>query len=362
MMATPERQLEFLGNLQRILNEGSFVATYKYALIRVLADFSVERSAAADGSLVIPLNDLAERFIEIYWRQAAPFRGRRTLVAATGNQAVLITRIAAIRESTATLSEARRTPRWLALVRSTKSLLLGQPLWRLQRVGDELLECFYANRLEDGAIHLKPGVAACFAVQFPVVQALVQLAWLRMVQQLPLNQELIGQGGDVAQFLFGADRSGLKRLGEMLVEIQRGECFYCQRKLSTTIHVDHFIPWVRYPRDLGHNFVLAHDACNSRKGDLLAGIEHLDRWLERNESRRSELDKIFSEARFFSDAETSLHVAAWSYEQVHRAGGLVWLGGERFEHLTDGWRRRFAADHLSKGRASMQSHASSKAP
>ncbi|HEU4922005.1 MAG TPA: HNH endonuclease [Burkholderiales bacterium] len=347
MMATPERQLEFLGNLQRILNEGSFVATYKYALIRVLADLSVERSPAADGSLALPLDDLAERFIEVYWRQAAPFRGRRTLLAATGNQAILITRIAAIRESVAKLSDARRTRGWRPLMRSTKSLLLEQPLWRLQRVGNELLECLYANRLEDGAIRLKPGVAACFAVQFPVVQALVQLAWLRMVQQLPVNQELIGQGGDVAEFLFGADRSGLKRVGEMLVEVQRGICFYCHRKLSRASHVDHFIPWVRYPRDLGHNFVLAHDSCNSRKGDLLAGVEHLDRWLERNENRRSELDKIFSEAHLLFDAETSTHVAAWSYEQVHRAGGLVWLGGDRFEHLRGDWRTRFSTEQTS---------------
>ena len=88
MTASPERQLEFLANLQRILNEGSFVATYKYALLRVLADFSVERSPAEDGSLVIPLDELADRFIEVYWRQAAPFRGRRTLVATTGGQAL----------------------------------------------------------------------------------------------------------------------------------------------------------------------------------------------------------------------------------------------------------------------------------
>jgi hypothetical protein len=341
MTASPERQLEFLGNFQRILNEGSFVATYKYALIRVLADFSVERSPAADGSLVIPLDDLADRFIEVYWRQAAPFRGRRTLVATTGGQALLIARIAAIRERVAKLSEARRTPRWRSLVRSTKSLLLEQPLWRLQRVGNELLECFYANRLEDGAMRLKPGVAACFAAQFPVVQALVQLAWLRMVQQLPMNRELIGQGGDVAEFLFGADRSGLRRLGDMLTEVQRGRCFYCRRKLAASRQVDHFIPWVRYPRDLGHNFVLAHDTCNSRKGELLAGLEHLDHWLERNDTRRSELDRMFAEARVLYDANTSRQVAAWSYEQVERAGGLVWLGAERFEHLTPDWRSRF---------------------
>lgn len=342
MTPAAQTQLEFLGNLQRILNEGSFVATYKYALIRVLADLSIERTPAADGSLTLPLEDLADRFVEVYWRQAAPFRHRRTLVQATGNQASLLTQLVAMREKVAKLSEARRIPQWRSLVRRTKKLLLEQPLWRLQRVGNELLECFYPNDLEDGAIRLKPGVAACFKAQFAVVQALVQLAWLRMVQQLPINRELIGQGGDVAEFLFGADRSVLTRLSAGLLEIQSGRCFYCSRRISAMGQVDHFVPWVRYPRDLGHNFVLAHDVCNSRKGDLLAGVPHLDRWLERNSSRRADLDRIFFEARMLCDAETSRHVAAWSYEQVERARGLVWLGGKRFEHLGQEWRSRFA--------------------
>lgn len=342
MTANANRQLEFLGNVQRILNEGSFVATYKYALIRVLANLSIERASAPDGSLKLPLEDLAERFIEVYWRQAAPFRHRRTLVQATGSQASLLTQLVAMREKVAKLSDARRTPRWRTLVRRTEKLLLEQPLWRLQRVGDELLDCFYANHLEDGAIRLKPGVAACFKAQFPVVQALVQLAWLRMVQQLPVNQEMIGQGGDVAEFLFGADRSALARLSGGLLDIQVGNCFYCDRRIPGTGHVDHFIPWVRYPRDLGHNFVLAHDACNSHKGDLLAGVQHLDRWLQRNTTRTADLERIFSEARVLHDAETSKHVAAWSYEQVERAGGLVWVGGEHFEHLGREWRSRFA--------------------
>jgi hypothetical protein len=34
--------------------------------------------------------------------------------------------------------------------------------------------------------------------------------------------------------------------------------------------VDHFIPWSRYPADLGHNFVLAHDRCINAKSDYLA--------------------------------------------------------------------------------------------
>jgi hypothetical protein len=342
MTPTAQAQLEFLRNLQRILNEGSFVATYKYALIRVLADLSIERTPNTDGTLSLPLDDVAERFIEVYWRQAAPFRHRRTLVQATGHQASLLTQLVTIREKVAKLSEARRMPRWRSLLRRTKSLLLEQPLWRLQRVGNELLECFYANRLEDGAIRLKPGVAECFKAQFPVVQALVQLAWLRMVQQLPINRELIGQGGDVAEFLFGADRSALARLSGALMEIQAGRCFYCKRRILGPGHVDHFVPWIRYPRDLGHNFVLAHDTCNSRKGELLACVAHLDRWLERNAARRPELNQIFVEARVLHDAETSRQVAAWSYEQVERSGGLVWIEGDRFEHLGRDWRTSFA--------------------
>ena len=163
-----------------------------------------------------------------------------------------------------------------------------------------------------------------------------------MVQQLPVNSELLGQGGDVADYHFGAARIALRRLSGGLKDIQAGSCFYCSRRIGGLGHVDHFVPWVRYPRDLGHNFVLTHDMCNSRKADLLAGVPHLDRRLERNATRRAELDQIFSEARMLHDADTSKHVAAWSYNQVEQAGGLVWLGGERFEHLGREWRSRFA--------------------
>ena len=34
--------------------------------------------------------------------------------------------------------------------------------------------------------------------------------------------------------------------------------------------MDHFIPWWRYPADLGHNFALAHAECSRKKSDHLA--------------------------------------------------------------------------------------------
>ena len=38
---TPEEQVKFLRNIQRLLSEGLFVASYKFALVHALADLSV---------------------------------------------------------------------------------------------------------------------------------------------------------------------------------------------------------------------------------------------------------------------------------------------------------------------------------
>jgi len=42
-----------------------------------------------------------------------------------------------------------------------------------------------------------------------------------------------------------------------LADAQHGQCLYCLRRVSAG-HIDHFVPWSRYPRDLAHNLVLAH--------------------------------------------------------------------------------------------------------
>jgi hypothetical protein len=43
MAGVPEtEQIRFLLNLQRLLTDGQFTATYKYALLMALADLSVE--------------------------------------------------------------------------------------------------------------------------------------------------------------------------------------------------------------------------------------------------------------------------------------------------------------------------------
>jgi len=335
-------QLEFLTKLQRILGEGLFVASYKHALLLALAELSVEKSIGPDGSLRIELNELAERFITLYWRQVAPFNGK-TLAQNNGpKEAVIIREIANFRPLAPTLAMAHRRKNWAGLVRRVGRTLAKMPLMKLQRVGKDRLDFLYEEKLVDRGIVLRPGVAACFRAQFGVVQALVQAAWLSFVQRLPLNRPVLGSTTDLADFLFGAERSGLKAIALGLMDLQKGCCFYCGGAVREGGAVDHFIPWSRYPLDLGHNFVLAHAACNNDKRDMLAASGHLERWVQRNDSEATVLNEIFGAARFPFDADASLSVAEWAYDNAERAGALVWVRRSgQTSRLTAEWREWF---------------------
>jgi len=333
-------ELDFLTKLQRILGEGLFSASYKYALLLALAELSVEKSIQADETLRIELHELADRFITLYWRQVAPFRGNRMLAAAAGKQAAIVNKIASLKAIAPTISAARRNPRWKSLVREVGRLLVEMPLWKLQLVGKERLDFLYEERLVERGIVLRPGIAACFRAQFQIVQALVQTAWLSFVQRL--NRSTLGSMTDLADFLFGSDRARLSEIAVGLMDLQKGRCFYCGGAVRDGGAVDHFIPWSRYPLDLGHNFVLAHAACNNDKRDMLAASGHLERWVQRNDDEATVLNEIFDAARFPFDADASLSVAEWAYENAERAGALVWIRCRaQTARLTAEWREYF---------------------
>ena len=73
---TASEQVDFLQKVQRILGEGSFVATYKYALLQALADLAVVRGDDLGGPLTLATREIAEAMIQLCWRQAAPFPAR----------------------------------------------------------------------------------------------------------------------------------------------------------------------------------------------------------------------------------------------------------------------------------------------
>jgi 5-methylcytosine-specific restriction endonuclease McrA len=346
---SPAEQVLFLRNVQRLLAEGSFVASYKYALIHALADLAVLKGEDTGAPLDLATKEIAAKFIELYWQQCRPFQiggGASGLILQqnTGRQAAIISQIVESQETCgASLFRLRQltSDRWSGLVTGVDQVVRTMPLWKLQTVGEERLDFLYENRDRGSRITLKPGVAYCLRAFYELLRDLIQGAWVRFVQKLNANR--LGNGTDLGTFLFGQERASLDLYRPILMDVQRGTCLYCQKQLSRQTQVDHFIPWSRYPADLGHNLVLAHEKCNNAKSDYLAAEKHLAAWVERNRLHQEELESRLQAAMLPCDLSGAIQVAKWAYQQTEKANGQVWVTEKLLQHLSNDWPQCFAA-------------------
>ena len=244
----PQQQLRFLSNIQRLLSEGQFTATYKYALLLAIADICVEDGEDNGAPFIIHTNKIAEKFIAYYWPHTRPYEGV-VLRQNTGNTAAVISALT-----------------------------------------------YFAER----------------------------------------NGQVLGAPIDLDQFLFGTERATLAIYLPILNEVQEARCLYCRREVAPgTAHIDHFIPWSRYPIDLGHNFVLAHAGCNSAKADHLAAREHIVRWVERNRTAAAFLQEQFDQGLIVHSAQRSERIARWAYSQAAATRALAWVRHRDFQPIDE---------------------------
>ena len=325
--------MQFLVRLQRLLHEGSFVATYKFALLLALADVCVESGDDTGDTMTVATSALAERFIRYYWRQVVPYvtagaaAHDGVLLQNTATQAAIVIAVQRAHDAHGgSLTRLRAdAPAWASLRSFVATTIEKMPLWKLQRVGSNTLDFLYPNVGAGHAIALRPGIAFCFRRFHELVEDLVCAARTRFVRELPANGKKLGQTTDLGTFLFGSARGDLGVHRDILIEVQAGTCFYCDRPLRDEGQVDHFIPWSRYPVDLGHNFVLAHKGCNSSKGSRLAAVPHLERWCGRNAERGQQLTQAFDARGVTSNVVTSQRITQWAYAQDEVAEARVWL-------------------------------------
>lgn len=341
MTPDPSEQIRFLTNIQRLLSEGLFTATYKYALLAALADLSVELGDDSGNPLPVSTFAIAEKFVEYYWRHSVPYataNQAHVLRQNTGSQAKIVSLIVAARgvygDSLASVMRDGRL--WERLVCRIEAVVREQPLWKLQTVGPEKLNFLYGPSDRNDSIELRPGVAFCFRQFYPLIQDAVRSAWLRDVRSL--NNDLLGETLDLREFLFGAERNALAMIRPMLMGLQQGKCFYCAQPIrSDAGHIDHFIPWSKYPIDLGHNFVLADNRCNGKKRDRMPHVEHLAAWSERNREQGAEITAALND-RLPCDLACTDRIAFWAYAQTETAQGLRWLRGDELLPLSFDWR------------------------
>jgi len=336
-----EAQLTFLSKLQRLFAEGDFTATYKYALLISLADLAVELGADDGSDLLLSTRQIGDRFIQLYWRQAVPYGAGHSgaspgiLVQNNGTQAAVVSAVAAfrVRIQVSSPQVARALPEFQALLATVAQTVSAQPLTYMQNFGGATDE-FLFDRPGAGQVRLKPGVAYCLRRFQPLVQQLARSHWVGHLKGNRRNHVILGAADDLEEFLFATPRQSLAILVDGLKRLEGAKCFYCEHGLNT-VDVDHFIPFAQYPRDLAHNFVLAHPGCNRSKSDSLAAKPHLERWLERTRRLADDIAEIGASAGMVVAAAVSQQIARWGYASAIHSGGRAWLAAGRYD-LVDG--------------------------
>ena len=336
---SPEAQLQFLSKLQRVFAEGDFTATYKFALLTALADLAVELGSDDGDALMLTTRQIGLRFIGLYWHHTLPYGNGRPgsdagiLIQNNGAQAAVVSAITSFKRETQTktLLAATLHPEFRCLLSSVSATVSAQPLTYLQNFGGNTDEFLY-ERVGPGRIQLKPGIGYCLRRFYPLVQQLVRTHWVGHIKGNRRNTSILGEADDLEEFLFASSRQSLQIMGAGLRKLDGANCFYCGHCL-TSVDVDHYIPFSQYPRDLAHNFVLAHPSCNRSKSDTLAALPHLERWLERIQMHADALAQIGADAGFVVESSIAHQVCSWAYSNAVACGSQAWIEANSYSPI-----------------------------
>jgi 5-methylcytosine-specific restriction endonuclease McrA len=334
-MTTPEAQLEFLTKLQRLFSEGDFTATYKFALLMALTEICVEQGHDSADEMEVQHKDIAEKFIDLYWQQTAPYGSglpnttTSVLIQNNGVQAAVVTAIAAFRQKNpgVTPITARRSAGFVDLVSKVAQTVSAQPVSYLQNLGGQTVPFLYER--QRGSIRLLPDISFCLRRFQPLVNQLSRSHWIQHVKGNRLNHPFLGEVDDLESFLFETPRQALVTIGIELRKLVDNRCFYCGGKVHEA-DVDHFIPFAQYPRDLMHNFVLAHPTCNRSKSDTLAAKGHLENWREYSSRHAENLAEIGIRTGRSASLHSSVAVTQWSYGNGYASGAQAWIKANEY--------------------------------
>ncbi len=298
--------LRFAERLLALLEATRYSATYKLATLLAILELVAEQLDPETGApSELRGRQVAERVIELYWPQTSPYgapAGAGPRVLAQSPQNDIPAKLGAWRRlhdlgPGASIEDARAVDEagWQVLKGELVATVLGMPLAKLQRFGegrgaiedrfiydfawpDEVKRGTTDRADFDDLLRLRPNVGDWLVRLTPLLRPLIEAKWASRVAER--NPDLVDRQR-LDDFLFGSSRISLERIRGPLFDAQGALCFYCQTLIHRQPAVDHFLPWSRHPDNTIDNLVVAHASCNGAKSASLAGVRHLQRWLER---------------------------------------------------------------------------------
>lgn len=334
MQPSAQEQLEFLQKIQLILEAGGFTSTYKFALLLALANLSIRKGDDTHKTLTLSYEEIAEQFIEQYWKQSLPFeyidQDNFILQQNTGSQIVIIQTIQELMLTCSTLQQAKQSKLWRSAIQKTAKTIKNYPAHFLQNIEGQSLNFLYDWQSNSPHLTLKINVMYCLRQFNAIIRQLVQQRWADFVRQLPKNKNILQGQQDIQAFLFDEQRQSLKKISDLYQDMQENYCFYCHQKIQGTAEVDHFIPWSYYQQDTIHNFVIADKKCNGAKSNFLADTVFLKQWLERNENFGQYIEQASENIGIISNQAASENIAKWAYQRALNNQSPIWIPPKAF--------------------------------
>ena len=296
--APPGDRLQPIETVESILWDDRKQNTYKFALVRALADLAVTRSAlgtwTVDGHVQIPIVEIADRWVAYYWSLVEPkaegtlrlgqqargkqdmaFRRPLTALAARWQQHGGYPSFEAARERGRLVEEDR------TLLREVQTLMRGairQPVRYAgnERTGKHLFDYAHGAVLVEGSIWTELSLMGRW------IEDSVLLRWAEFVVGLN-GQDPEATVAHVLPLLLRPRAAGRDtRVAREAYLTAMGEgsiaCVWSGTPIrsSETLAVDHAIPWaLRYSNDLW-NLLPADATINGQKSDRLPARALLD--------------------------------------------------------------------------------------
>jgi 5-methylcytosine-specific restriction endonuclease McrA len=274
-----------LKNIVRILEYGLNTNSYKFAMLRSLAEIAQETTQYRP----IPYQSLAEKFLNYYWPLTILFRIR---------QATDPTRDPVIMKFIRREAEELKLSANYSLekYRQAFPLRYSDLVNRCCQNGgcfDEVIPRFHVvhRQVVQPAIYgysknelfLEPDTVSFLRDYGSVIESLAIGSWVRFTEQYTNAPRLYEK-------IRGAkpERRHVRYRG-FLLKLQGAHCFYCQAEAGEMVAVDHVIPWCYVLEDRVWNLVLACKNCNSAKSNQTPADRYIDELINRNKTLLAEI-------------------------------------------------------------------------
>ncbi len=256
-------------------------STYKFALVKSILDNLFNNTPSQNGQSILYEN-LFAKFAESFWNLVVKYQLHQQKPTSEGKTS----KIEQIFNEECSKNHTLENLEFDSINETQKSLLIKKVQSECKKYVLGALYGDFEGKLygfnQNGDSIILSNYAYTFLLKYKIeIEKLNYYAWAKFLEKC--NQENVLYKILSKLELSTPERSPLDIYRKILFsEFQENNCFYCGKRLSSKIHVDHFIPWSFIKEDKLWNFVLSCPECNIKKSNILPPKNDIQKIQKRN--------------------------------------------------------------------------------